>query len=337
MTIKLQKYVFLLLVIGVFLFPCSSAAEQVMMKNGDIISGQVKKILDGELFIKPEYADEFSVDMSAVESIRSDMLYEVEMMDGSEVVAKFSGGTDGRQVLTVDNEELSISMTDLLEASEPDPWYDRVSHIDVNMVWNGGNTDSRNNLFFFDTNLKTGNHRQLFELTVRRDETKGISTKEQDLFSYNYNWIFNEPWYLGVTAGFERDPVRELDYRHGLGVLIGRDIFNDRHKHFTISAGAGYTREEVGGEKDSGPSALWHLRYEHDLKGGDIEFFHNQTLIIQSYGNHNTILKTNSGFRYDLLKDIYANVSLRYDYETDPAPGAENNDSTLVFGLGAEF
>jgi hypothetical protein len=82
---------------------------------------------------------------------------------------------------------------------------------------------------------------------------------------------------------------------------------------------------------------LWHLRYEHNLKGGDLEFFHNQTLIIQSYGDHNTILKTNTGFRFDLLKDIYANMSLRFDYETDPAPGAEEKDSTFVVGVGAEF
>jgi putative salt-induced outer membrane protein YdiY len=337
MTIKPQKSVFLLLVIGSFLLPCSSVADQIVMKNGDIISGQVKKIIDGDLFIEPEYADEFAVDLAAVDSIRSDTLYEIEMADGREIVAKFAGGTDSRQILTVESEELYVGMSELIEVSEPEQWYDRTSHIDVNMVWNGGNTESRNNLLFFDTKLKTGNHRQLFELTVRRDETDGNSTKEQDLFRYGYNWIFNEPWYLGFTAGFERDPVRELDYRHVLGAFIGRDIFNDRRKYFTISAGVGYTREEIGEEKDSGPSALWHLRYEHNLKGGDLEFFHNQTLIIQSYGDHNTILKTNTGFRFDLLKDIYANMSLRFDYETDPAPGAEEKDSTFVVGVGAEF
>jgi hypothetical protein len=35
--------------------------------------------------------------------------------------------------------------------------------------------------------------------------------------------------------------------------------------------------------------------------------------------------------------NIYANVSLRYDYETEPAEGAENEDTTFVFGIGAEF
>jgi putative salt-induced outer membrane protein YdiY len=334
---KPRKYAFLFLVIGSFLLPCNSIAEQVVMKNGDVISGQVKKIEDGELFIDPDYADEFALDMAAVESIRSETLYEIGMADGSEIFAKFIGGADGRQTFAADDDELDVGMTELLEASEPELWYDRVSHIDVNMVWNGGNTNSRNNLLFFDTNLKTGAHRQLFELTVRRDKTEGISTKEQDLFRYGYNWIFNEPWYLGVTAGYERDPIRELDYRHVLGALFGRDIFNDRRRIFTVSVGAGYTSEEIGGEKDSGPSALWHLRYEHEMRDGDIEFYHNQTLMFQSYGDHNTILKTNTGFRFDLLKDIYANVSLRYDYETDPALGAENKDSTLVFGVGAEF
>jgi hypothetical protein len=72
MAMKPQKHAFLILVIMGFLLPCSTMAEQVVMKNGDVISGLVKKIEDGELFIEPDYADEFAVDMAAVESIRSD-------------------------------------------------------------------------------------------------------------------------------------------------------------------------------------------------------------------------------------------------------------------------
>lgn len=55
------------------------------------------------------------------------------------------------------------------------------------MVWDGGNSDCRNTLLFFDTNHKMGDHRQLFELTVRRDETDGVSIKEQNRYRYGYN------------------------------------------------------------------------------------------------------------------------------------------------------
>ena len=38
-----------------------------------------------------------------------------------------------------------------------------------------------------------------------------------------------------------------------------------------------------------------------------------------------------------IIADVYASLSLRYDYETDPAADAENEDTTLVVGIGAEF
>ena len=35
-------------------------ADQVLMKNGDIITGNINRIEDNEVFIEPSYADEFS-------------------------------------------------------------------------------------------------------------------------------------------------------------------------------------------------------------------------------------------------------------------------------------
>ena len=49
------------------------------------------------------------------------------------------------------------------------------------------------------------------------------------------------------------------------------------------------------------------------------------------------IFKSNTGVQFDLIDDIYAKVSLRYDYETEPAEGAQNEDTTFAIGIGAEF
>jgi hypothetical protein len=82
---------------------------------------------------------------------------------------------------------------------------------------------------------------------------------------------------------------------------------------------------------------MWKLIYEHKLRDGDLAFFHNHNLNYQFYGNNNAIFKTNTGFRFDILENIYTSVSLRYDYETEPAPGAKSYDTTLAIGVGAEF
>jgi hypothetical protein len=278
------------------------------------------------------------VALDEVASIENEKILEIEMKDGAEIKARFAGANEaGEQVLVVDGSPTNVGLVDLAEAEEPPEWYDRVSHAELNTTINSGNTDSKNTLVFADTRLKLGDHRHLADLTIRRDETESVQTKKQDLFRYEYNWMFNEPWYTGLTGSYERDPIRELDHRYSIGAIIGRDLIDNAHQFMTFSAGVGWSEEKISGVSESGAVGLWRLIYEHDFLGGDLSFFHNDTISYQFYDVNNTILKTNTGFRYDIIDDIYASLSLRYDYETDPAADAKNSDTTLVIGVGAEF
>jgi putative salt-induced outer membrane protein YdiY len=319
------------------LSPQSAFADQVRMSNGDIITGVISKIEDGKVFIKPPYAEEFSVDLPEVTSMEAEKTFEVVLEDGSEVEASFAHGENGMQTLVVDSGPIDIAMADLTLATEPEPYYERASKAEVNMTWNDGNTDSQSNLIYLDTALRMGEHRHQGDLTFRRDKTDDVYTKKQDLLRYNYNWLFANPWYLGATATYERDPIKELDHRYTVGVLMGRDIFNDDNRFLSISLGAGYTDEKFFTSQDSGATGLWALNYTQDFRGGNLGFFHNHTLNYQFFGENNAIFKSNTGFRYDIIGNVYSNVSIRYDYETEPPAGTENADTTLAIGLGASF
>jgi len=337
MQFHVLKNTILCLLLSLFLMPRAGFADQLIMKNGDVITGDITRISDGEVLIKPGYSGKFAVEIADVVSIEADKEFAVELTDGSEFNAQFAGARDGEQVLIVDGSPMTVGITDVAEAKEPEDYYHRVSHVDVNATFNGGNTDSQSTLIIADTRLKLGDHRHLAELRFRRDETDGISTKKQDLFSYQYNWLFNAPWYVGATTTFERDPIRDLSHRYTLGALAGRDLLDDSNRFLTISVGAGYSDQQIGGGSDSGSVGLWNLIYEHDFRGGDISFFHKHNLTYQFYGENNAIFKTNTGFQFDIISDIYTKISLRYDYETQPAAGASKNDTTLAIGVGAEF
>jgi len=338
MTISSRRALGFGFTLATLFLPGIALADQLVMKNGDIITGAISKISDGDVYIEPSYADEFAVDMDDVAAIQTDQALEIEMKDGSEMTAQFAGASStGEQILVVEGLPTNVGLADLEQAEEPAEWYDRVSHAELNTTINSGNTDSQNTLVFADTRLKLGDHRHLADLTFRRDETDGIQTKKQDLFRYEYNWMFNEPWYTGLTGSYERDPIRELDHRYSLGAIVGRDLIDNAHQFMTFSVGLGYSEEKISGVSESGAVALWRLIYEHDFLGGDLSFFHNDTISYQLYDVNNTILKTNTGFRYDIIDDVYASISLRYDYESDPAADAKNSDTTLVVGVGAEF
>lgn len=318
-------------------FPGLAAADRLVMKNGDVITGDVSTIDDDKVTIKPAYADEFAVNKSDVASIEADNVYEVVLEDGREVEAQFAGAADGQQSLIVEQQPMMVEVAQIKMAEPPEPYYERTSRVDLNMTWNGGNTDSRNNLLFADTRLRLGVHRHLADLTIARDEIDGVSTKEQDLFRYEYNWLLDGPWYLGATGSYERDPIKDLDHRYTVGALIGRDIFNEGNKLLSVSLGAGYSDEKLGGVSDSGLVGLWKLNYEQKLRDDALTFFHNHTLNYQFYGNDNAIFKSNTGVRFDLIGTLYTSFSVRYDYETEPAPDTKHYDTTVAFGVGSEF
>lgn len=314
-----------------------AAADQIVMDNGDVINGKINRIEDEKLYITPAYADKFAVKLKHIVSITADQVFEIELDDGSKLDGQFAGTADDQQVLMVQGEPLNVAMMQLAEAKKPAKYFDQVSHVDLSMTFNGGNTDSRNNMLYADTSIKVGEHRHNADITFRRDQTDGVSTKKQDLFRYSWNWLFSDPWYTGVTSSWERDPIKDLDHRYTVGAIIGRDIFNDSRKLLTANAGIGYSKEKLSQMTESGATGFWQLKYEHDFLDGNMTLFHNQDFLFQFYGDNNSIFKTNTGFRFDIFKDIYSSVSIRYDYETEPAADAKNHDTTIAVGVGATF
>jgi hypothetical protein len=319
---------------------CASTAlaqDRVVMKNGDVITGNISLIDGEEIFIEPSYADEFALDLADVATIELEEAFEVELADDTKSdAAMLTLNNVGDQVLVIDGVERPVSLMEIAEASEPEDYFDWDAKADWNTTINQGNTDSRNSLIYAQGNVKFGDHRHFSDLTFRREEVDGAQTKKQDLFNYFYNWFFNDPWFSGVSFTWERDPIRELEYRYTTGLLVGRDIFDDSAKFLSAFAGVGYSDEEIGGITESGAVAFWRLRYEHSLWGG-VDFFHRQDFTQQFYGLDNLILKTTTGLSFDIIDDLYTNISYRYDYETEPAEGASKDDSTLQFGIGYEF
>ncbi len=320
------------------LMPCAAIAQdRIIMQNGDIITGNISLITDEEILIEPSYADEYAIDIAEVATVEVEEFFDIEFQDESELQARLAVDDLGQQVLlTEDGESRPVTLAELNEAAEPEPYFDWSLKADFNGAYNSGNTDSESTMLFADGSVKWGDHRHRADFTLRNEEVNNEKTQEQTLINYGYSWLFNKPWFLGGGVSYERDPIRDLEYRYTAGVLLGRDIFDDSSKYLGISIGPGYQRQELGDETKGGGVGIWNLRYEHALLDW-MDFFHTQSFTWQFYGNENQIYKTHTGLNFDLISDLYMNVSLRYDYETEPAEGSDNEDSTLAFGVGYKF
>jgi putative salt-induced outer membrane protein YdiY len=322
--------------------------DVLVLKNGDRITGEISRIWDNEITIEPEYSDEFQVDLPVVDYIESDREFEIDLQDGSTVLASFGGADeDGAQIITTSIESLEITLASISELDEIDAYYDWESHVDLTGNLNKGNTDSANTKLRADGTFKHGDHRHRGEISFSREELSGVLTQEQDRFSYNYNWIYNDPWFFTANLNFERDPIVQLNSRVILSAGIGHDIWNTPRKNLSATIGFGLQTEEIGlglpgpilpqTVSKQSSVAVWALRFRHDFFGDDLSVFHNHNITANVSGRTNTSYRTSTGINYEITDLLYANASIDYDYDTEPAFTAKNEDISILFGLGLEF
>ena len=338
MNFRTSLSIILSLSVAISLLEQPVYADILILKNGDRITGDIKKIWDAEVTIEPSYTDEFTVDMPAVDHIESDRDFEIELADGTKMLGKLTGSdADGNQLLTIGDESLSVPLGSLFELDEPEEAYEWDSNIDLSASVNRGNTDSSTGRLTAHTTLKLSDHRHIGDLTFSREFQTGVSTQERDQLVYNYNWIFRDPTFFAYTFSYERDPIIELEQRIIVSAGLGRDLWNKPRKALSVQLGLGRQTESIATIRTESSVLTWSMRYRHDFFGDDLELYHNNSITHNLSGRTNTSYKTTTGLRLDITDLLYANLSLDYDYETDPVDTASNEDIVLLLGGGIEF
>ena len=94
----------------VFLFPIALFADQIVLKNGDRLTGTIEKSDAKSLIIKTEFAGEVTVDWPAVQEITSTQTLHVSLSDGKTVVGNRNHDSDGN---------LAVATADAGTVTEP--------------------------------------------------------------------------------------------------------------------------------------------------------------------------------------------------------------------------
>ena len=315
-----------------------AVADVLVLKNGDRITGDVKRIWDAEVTIEPEYSDEFQVDLDAISHIESTREFEVEFYDGRKVDAQLSGeNAAGEQVFTSDSGSVAAPLADMLELNEPEAAFDWDTNIEVSGSVNRGNTDSSAGKVRAYSKVRINDHRHSGDLEYFREKLAGVSTKQRDLLVYSYNYLFTDDWFFTADASIESDPIILLENRMIASAGVGLDIWDTPRRFLSIKLGAGYQSEDIDSVETDGTVANWSLNYRQDFFSDDVEIFHRQNIVANTSGRKNTSFRTTTGFGYEITDLLSATVSLDYNYETDPADAALSEDIAFLLGIAAEF
>ena len=329
-----RKITVLIILLGISL---GSFSDVVFLENGDRISGDIRQIWGNILIIEPQYSDPIEIDRDIVVGIESDKMLAIEL-DGSRETPYFISRSleEGRAILNSEEAKSDVSLNSIKRAEEIKD-FDWNINFDLGSTLSRGNTDSQTTNLQWDGNLVIKDHRIKSDLFISREEFDGEKTKAKDRINLGYNYFFVDQWFFAVNLAAERDPIALLNSRYSLSPAIGYDFLDDPNRYLHVQLGAGYSSERSNNLTSTSTTIDWKLNFYWELLSGDLQFFHDQNLLKNLEGRKNFVFYSQTGFRYEINEDIYLNLQANYDYDSEPAANAKEEDLTFIIGAGINF
>ena len=243
---------------------------------------------------------------------------------------------EGRVVLDAEDTKFDVALDSIKRAEEIKD-FDWDIKFDLGSTFSRGNTESQTTNLQWDGNLIIKDHRIKSDLFISREEVAGEKTKAKDRVNLGYNYFFIDQWFLAVNLAAERDPISLLNSRYSLSPAIGYDFLDDPNRFLHVQLGAGYSSERSNNLTSTSTTIDWKLNFYWELLNGDLQFFHDQNLLKNLEGRKNLVFYSQTGFRYEINEDIYLNLQANYDYDSQPAGDAKEEDLTFIIGAGVNL
>jgi putative salt-induced outer membrane protein YdiY len=343
----------ILLVASIGLLSPAVFADQVTLKNGDRLTGDIIKSDDKVLVLKSEFAGEVSIQWAAVDGIVSTQQLHIGLKDGQTVVGTVAA-QDGKVQLKTKEAGAILTAKDSIvvirsdkEQAAYDAALDRLQHPHLTDFWGG----------FFDAGLSTtkGNSDTLsFVLAakaVRDAPSDKISVYMNSIFAKNNTAGISTTTAHAITGGmrgdlninpklfafgftdFEFDQFQMLDLRNVLGGGAGYHAVKTKRTVFDLSAGGAYDQAFYStgvnirsGEIVAGEQLSYQISSRSSFSE-QLQFFPNLSHTGQYRGNFDSSITTrlNSWLNWQF--------TFQDRYVSNPIPGIKNNDLLLSTGI----
>jgi putative salt-induced outer membrane protein YdiY len=328
-------------------------SDQIVLQNGDRLTGTITKSDNKSLVIKTEFAGEVTVQWPAIQQISSTQPLHVGSKDGRTVsgdVKTADGSLEvaaaGQPAVIVPKDSVTFIRDDAEEAA-----YDKSIHPRLTKGWTGGanvsfaltrgNSETKNLALAFTAARKTaGDDLSLYANSVFASDDAPTAfphtTAQSTQGGARYDRNFGARMFGFAGGDFQTDALQSLDLRSVLSGGLGVHAIKTGPTTLDFLGGANYTRENystlqrdlvaltIGEElmRKIGPSTVLteKLYIYPDL---------NDTGEYRAAFNFGTVTKLSKWLGWqNAFGDIYV---------TNPPVGKERNDLQLTTGLNVAF
>lgn len=339
------------------LLSCGAAglfADQIVMKNGDRVTGSIIKKDAKNLTIKSEYFGEVTLPWDQVASVTADKPLNVVLGDGTTVQGSLA--TTGDQVevsaggakKTVPPAEIKV----LRNAAEQSA-YERLLHPGLTDLWvinanigiAGTSGNAKTATFTTPVNAvrATNNDKTTayFNFIRASANINGVSaaTAQAVRGGWGYNRNLTRKMFVNMFNDYEYDRFQNLDLRVVLGGGLGYSVWKGERGRLDLIGGGAWNREKFDPVAPQQPftrnsaEIYWGDEFNYKLNAR-LTFFENYRMFNNLTNTGNYRQNVDVGITAALTKWLTWNATASDRYLSNPVPGRKKNDFLYSMGLG---
>ena len=332
-------------------------ADQVILKNGDIISGKVVSKSGDILTFNTSYAGDLKINWKEISTLSTDQPVATLLQDDSYLSTSLLPAERGAVRITAretdenpyfDHETIenqAYGLNDILYINptpeESGRGYRYSGRANLAFTDTSGNSD--NQQFHVDAEIQK--RAKAYRYTVGGEANRA---KDNDLTSVSnrrlygsYDSFYTKTDFLYVHGALENDRFKDIKLRSVAGAGYGYQVYETETTKLSLKGGPDLVSVERYEAANEFFAALgWHIDFTHKINRFPtvpVEIFHVQDGYRGLNSEGDILLKTRTGLRFPLANGFVATMQYNLDWESNPAPDRRNSDRQFLLGIGYNF
>lgn len=318
---------------------CPAQADQVIMVNGDRLSGTVlRKVneINEHLVLRTTYAGDVRLRWSEVASIETDEPVTVILNDETSMQTRM--GPPGEGEFAVPTPALANIRYIKPTPEESGIGYQTQGRLGLALSQTRGN--SSNDRFHGDGEwvLRAKTHR----ITLGGEGNYGRDGGDPSVRNWHagarFDRFFMPKEFVYAQLALENDSFKDIRLRSIAGGGYGHQLFEDRNGNLSLRGGLGYVDvNHIEAEDEDYVALNWGVDFHRRLQLIPATFFLQQEGTWGLNGHRGILMQTRAGLRLPLSTQLNITTQLNADWESKPALGRNKLDTTLLLGLSFAF
>ncbi len=326
----------------VALFSClachSVLADEVVLRNGDRVNGEIVHLKAGKLLVRTEYAGDVRIGWSRVATLSTEAPVYVLLDEANRVQAVLGQSESGSATLSggdwLDTGPLPLERISGMTRT-PEPPVRVSGRINVGASTTSGNTETEKLHADAEVVARSVKNRFTIGGAINKAEDRDVQTESNWIAYLKYDHFINKKWYAYSNADMESDEFKDINLRTTLGVGTGYQFFETQVTNLSVEAGVNYVNTDFDVAVDENyPAGRLALNFDHYLFGSRTQFFHRNEGFFALDGSDNLFVRTQTGLRWPVIERLSATAQYNLDWDDNPAAGRASTDRAVLFTLG---